>query len=175
MVDGAQMDLDYNRYPDVETLEVYCHRNMGAACALSAFVLAPENEAAPQLGRAVGTALQLAVLIRDAGLDARRNHVYFPLDTLQRVGLDTADIVAMREDARFETLMAQMIELARDWFARADVKLAQPARKAQRPLIVLAAIERTLLEEIATLRGHTLSQRVGLTPLRKLWIAWSAK
>jgi phytoene synthase len=29
IIDGMQMDLDYNRYPDFATLEVYCHRVAG--------------------------------------------------------------------------------------------------------------------------------------------------
>jgi len=36
----------------------------------------------------------------------------------------------------------------------------------------MAALDGALLDEIARLRGHTLNQRVALTPLRKLWIAW---
>jgi phytoene synthase len=36
----------------------------------------------------------------------------------------------------------------------------------------MGAIYRTLLEEIAILHGQTMNQRVSLTPVRKLWIAW---
>jgi phytoene synthase len=175
MIEGAQMDLDYNRYPDFATLEVYCHRNMGAACAISARVLEHGDAQHAQFGRTLGIALQLTALIRDAGLDARRNRVYFPLEALQRCALDTTDIIAMREDERFEALMGQMIEQARSWFTRADAQLPSSAHKTQRPLLAHAAIKRALLHEIAALRGHTLRQRVALTPLRKLWVAWRVK
>jgi phytoene synthase len=36
----------------------------------------------------------------------------------------------------------------------------------------MAAIYRALLEEIERERYAVLNQRIGLTPLRKLWIAW---
>ena len=36
----------------------------------------------------------------------------------------------------------------------------------------MAAIYRTLLEEIRSDGCHVLKQRTALTPLRKLWIAW---
>jgi hypothetical protein len=36
----------------------------------------------------------------------------------------------------------------------------------------MAAIYRTLLEEIRADGCHVLKQRVSLTPVRKLWIAW---
>ena len=45
-------------------------------------------------------------------------------------------------------------------------------RRAQRPGLMMAAIYRTLLTEIEAGGFQVLHQRVGLTPLRKLWIAW---
>ncbi|HRD93765.1 MAG TPA: squalene synthase HpnD, partial [Accumulibacter sp.] len=45
-------------------------------------------------------------------------------------------------------------------------------RRAQRPGLVMAAIYRTLLDEIKADRCRVLTQRTSLTPVRKLWIAW---
>ncbi len=36
----------------------------------------------------------------------------------------------------------------------------------------MAAIYRTLLDEIARDKFQVLHQRVSLTPIRKLWLAW---
>ena len=49
-----------------------------------------------------------------------------------------------------------------------------PARTAapSAPGLIMAAIYRTLLDEIARDGYHVLDQRTSLTPLRKLWIAW---
>ena len=68
--------------------------------------------------------------------------------------------------------MAFQIERARDYHDRALALLPQADRRTQRAGLVMAAIYRALLEEIASLRGHTLKQSVALTPVRKLWIAW---
>ena len=45
-------------------------------------------------------------------------------------------------------------------------------RKAQRPGLIMAAIYRTLLNEIARDGYRVLDRRTSLTPVRKLWIAW---
>ena len=37
---------------------------------------------------------------------------------------------------------------------------------------MMAAIYRTLLDEIARDGYHVLNQKISLTPLRKLWLAW---
>ena len=172
LLDGAQMDLDYNRYPDFATLEVHCSRMSGVVCLLSARVLGHEHPATREFARTLGTALQLATIIRDAGADARRNRIYLPLEDLHRFGLETDDIIALREDERFERLMTFEIERAQNLFERVGSLLNREDRKAQRAHLIMAALDGALLDEIARLRGHTLNQRVALTPLRKLWIAW---
>ena len=50
--------------------------------------------------------------------------------------------------------------------------LPREDRHAKRPGLMMAAIYRTLLEEIADDGYRVLNQRTALTPLRKLWIAW---
>jgi phytoene synthase len=45
-------------------------------------------------------------------------------------------------------------------------------RKAQRPGLIMAAIYRTLLDEIERDGFRVLTRKTSLTPLRKFWIAW---
>jgi phytoene synthase len=74
--------------------------------------------------------------------------------------------------AGFEELMRFQIERAQATYRAALALLPAADRRAQRPGLIMAAIYRTLLDEIARERGHVLHQRIALTPLRKLWIAW---
>ena len=57
---------------------------------------------------------------------------------------------------------------------RKGVRRRCPPRtaSAQRPGLIMAAIYRTLLEEIERDGFRVLTQRTSLTPLRKFWIAW---
>ena len=38
LIDGMAMDLDYNRYPDFDTLKLYCHRVAGVVGLMSASI-----------------------------------------------------------------------------------------------------------------------------------------
>jgi 15-cis-phytoene synthase len=172
IIDGMEMDLDYNRYPDFATLEIYCHRAAGLVCLLAAGIFGYTQPATLDYARTLGLALQLTSIIRDVGEDVRHNRIYLPLDELARFGLASTDIIEHREDERFERLMAFQISRAHACYDRALRLLPQPDRRAQRAGLVMAAIHRALLEEIASLRGRTLNQSVALTPMRKLWIAW---
>ena len=68
--------------------------------------------------------------------------------------------------------MEFQIARANAYYEKAYAELPAVDRKAQRPGLVMAAIYRTLLEEIRRDGSHVLTTRTSLTPIRKLWIAW---
>ena len=70
--------------------------------------------------------------------------------------------------------MAFQVDRARAWYDRALAQLPAVDRRAQRTGLAMAAIYRTLLDEIARDGYRVLDRRIALTPLRKLWIAWRA-
>jgi phytoene synthase len=169
---GMAMDLDYNRYPDFATLEVYCHRVAGVVGQLSARIFGYTQPATLDYARHLGIALQLTNIIRDVGEDARRNRIYIPLDELQRFGLQPDDIVLLKEDERFLSLMQFQIARAKARYDQAIGLLPAADRRSQRTGLVMGQIYRTLLREIEVTGGRVLNQRIGLTPVRKLWTAW---
>ena len=172
IIEGMRMDLEYNRYPDFATLEVYCHRVAGAVGLLSARIFGYAEARTLDYARTLGLAFQLTNIVRDVGEDVRRNRIYIPLDELARFELTADDLILLKEDERFSRLMAFQIERARQHYDHALSLLPAADRRAQRPGLVMAAIYRTLLDEIAASGGKVLTQRIALTPLRKLWIAW---
>jgi phytoene synthase len=67
---------------------------------------------------------------------------------------------------RFQAQRAQSI------YDEAFALLPPADRRSQRPGLMMAAIYRTLLDEIERDGFHVLQQRISLTPIRKLWLAW---
>ena len=172
VITGMAMDLEYNRYPDFATLQVYCHRVAGVVGLMSARIFGYSNERTLEYAADLGLAFQLTNIIRDVGEDARRNRVYLPLDELARHGLDAAQIVHGADSPAFRALMTEQVARAIATYDRAYAKLPDEDRKAQLPGLIMAAIYRTLLEEIRADGCRVLTHRTSLTPLRKLWIAW---
>ncbi len=176
VIDGMAMDLEYNRYPDFDTLKLYCHRVAGVVGLMSARIFGCTDPRTLEYAADLGLAFQLTNIIRDVGEDARRNRVYLPLDELAKAGLDATKIVhgnAQQEhSAAFRQLMEQQVIRAQATYDRAFSQLPTQDRKAQLPGIIMAAIYRTLLEEIRADGCRVLTHRTSLTPVRKLWIAW---
>jgi phytoene synthase len=172
IIDGMEMDLDHHRYADFAALKLYCHRVAGVVGQLSASIFGYRNPATLEYAEALGIAFQLTNIVRDVGEDARRDRVYLPQDELARFGLDAEDIRARRGGEKFVSLMEFQAQRAQSYYDLAYSKLAPEDRAGQRAGLIMAAIYRTLLDEIRRERFNVLDQRIALTPLRKLWIAW---
>ena len=81
------------------------------------------------------------------------------------------DLLEARYSDAFRELMAFQAERAEKFYDQAFAQLPAIDRKAQRPGLVMAAIYRTLLREIARDGFLVLDRRTSLTPLRKVWLA----
>ena len=172
IIDGMEMDLRQSRYLDWKGLEAYCYRVAGVVGLLAAGIFGYRDERTLDYATNLGTAFQLTNIIRDVGEDARKNRVYLPMEDLQRFGVPASDILQAKETPAFRTLMEFEAERARGFYERAFAALPANDRRAQRPGLIMAAIYRTLLDEIQREGFHVLTQRTSLTPLRKFWIAW---
>ena len=172
IIDGMEMDLVYHRYPDFDSLKLYCHRAAGVVGQLSASIFGYSEASTLEYAESLGIAFQLTNIIRDVGEDARRGRVYLPQDELARFGLTPEDILERKGGEPFVKLMRFQSERAQSYYDLAFSKLAPADRRSQRAGFIMAAIYRTLLDEIQRDDFQVLEQRVTLTPMRKLWIAW---
>ena len=175
IVDGMAMDLDHTRYPDFKSLNLYCYRVAGVVGEVAAAIFGgPRSDDDRDIRRyahELGLAFQLTNIIRDVGEDARRGRIYLPQDELARFGVAAADLLNARDTPAFQALMQFQYERAIAHYDNALAALPAHARRAQRPGLVMAAIYRTLLDEIRHADFPVLHARVSLTPLRKLWLA----
>jgi len=174
VIDGMQMDLDKVRYVDFTELETYCDRVAGVVGLMSAAIFGYEDPSTLVYARKLGVAFQLTNIIRDVGEDARRGRVYLPQEDLARFGVPPSDVLRGHASPAFVELMRFETERARAWYDAAFAALPARDRHAQRAGIAMAAIYRTLLDEIARDGYRVLDRRIALTPLRKLWIATRA-
>jgi phytoene synthase len=172
IIDGMEMDLDQSRYLDYAGLRKYCWHVAGVVGILSASIFGVTNPQTLQYAEKLGLAFQLTNIIRDVGDDARKGRIYLPVNELQQFNVTAADILNFRHSEKFEALMKFQLERARAVYAEAFALLPKEDRRAQRPGLMMAAIYRTLLDEIERDHFKVLNQRISLTPLRKLWLAW---
>ena len=172
IVDGMEMDLDQSRYLDYPGLQRYCWHVAGVVGILSASIFGYTNPQTLAYAEKLGLAFQLTNIIRDVGDDARKGRIYLPVNELQQFGVTANDLLKLQHSEKFEALMAFQAKRAQAIYDEALALLPKEDRRAQRPGLMMASIYRTLLDEIQRDGYHVLNQRISLTPLRKLWLAW---
>ena len=172
IIDGMEMDLNQTRYLDYPGLKQYCWHVAGVVGILSASIFGVSQPQTLQFAEQLGLAFQLTNIIRDVGEDGRKGRIYLPVNELQQFNVTAADILNARYSENFVNLMRFQVARAQQAYDDAFALLPKEDRRAQRPGLMMAAIYRALLDEIERDGFHVLNQRISLTPIRKLWLAW---
>ena len=172
VVEGCQMDLQQTRYLDWPGLQRYCHLVAGVVGEVSARIFGQTDEATTRYAHTLGLAFQMTNIVRDVGEDAMRGRIYLPIDELQRFEVKAQELLQRQYSDRFTALMRFQAERAHALYDEAMALLPAVDRRSQKPGLMMASIYRTLLREIEASNFQVLHQRIALTPLRKLWLAW---
>jgi len=175
VIEGCQMDLQQTRYLDFPALQRYCHLVAGVVGEVAARVFGQTAPQTTEYAHTLGLAFQLTNIIRDVGEDALRGRIYLPVNELQQFDVKAHELLKRQYSERFTALMKFQAERAHRLYDQALALLPEADRRAQKPGLMMSSIYRTLLREIERDNFQVLHQRVSLTPLRKLWLAWKVQ
>lgn len=175
VIEGCRMDLSQTRYLDYPGLQRYCHLVAGVVGEVAANIFGQTQTQTTLYAHKLGLALQLTNIIRDVGEDALRGRIYLPLNELQQFDVKAQEILKRNYSERFTNLMKFETQRAHGLYDEALALLPPSDRRAQKPGLMMASIYRALLREIEHDNFQVLHQRVSLTPLRKLWLAWKVQ
>ena len=175
VIEGCQMDLSQTRYLDYPGLQRYCHLVAGIVGEVAANIFGQSQTQTTQYAHALGQALQLTNIIRDVGEDAGRGRIYLPVNELQQFDVKAHEVLSRTYSDRFTALMRFQAQRAHAKYDEAFALLPNEDRHSQKPGLMMASIYRTLLREIEHDNFQVMHQRISLTPLRKLWLAWKVQ
>jgi len=175
VIEGCQMDLTQTRYLDYSGLQRYCHLVAGVVGEVAAKIFGQTDAATTGYAHTLGLAFQLTNILRDVGEDALRGRIYLPIDELKQFDVKAQDLMQRQYSDRFTALMKFQAARAHLLYEEAFSMLPSADRQAQKPGLMMASIYRTLLREIEADNFQVLHQRIALTPLRKLWLAWKVQ
>jgi phytoene synthase len=163
LVDGVEMDLTVDRYPDWPALEQYCDRVAGAVGVLSLYVFGFRDPAAVSHAEDLGVAMQVVNIMRDVQEDAGRDRIYLPADDMAAHGVSEADIIGNHMTPGMRALMEQQAARARDHFVGGAMLLPLLDLRARMCVQMLAALYIEILTGIEA-RGFDYTRgRVSLS------------
>ena len=179
VIAGMEMDLQQHSYVDDEALSVYCWRVAGIVGQMSARIFSDNLANCDTYALHMGQALQRINIIRDVGEDALRGRVYIPIDVLSKQGIKLADLIARKPLIVDGQPVPALVNVLKDCAAQAreHLRLALDALpeeqvRHQRSGLIMGRVYAALLVEIERSGFPVLQQRVSLTPLKKLSLAW---
>ena len=175
VIDGCRMDLNQTRYLDFPGLQQYCHLVAGMVGEVAARIFGQTQDQTTAYAHKLGLAFQLTNIIRDVGEDAGLGRIYLPVSELQQFDVKAHEILKRVHSERFVALMKFQANRAHQFYDEALALLPDADRRSQKAGLMMANIYRTLLREIEHENFQVLQQRISLTPLRKLWLAWKVQ
>jgi phytoene synthase len=173
IISGMEMDLEQTGYENFEQLKLYCYRAASVVGLLSVGIFGYSDAKTLDYARDLGMAFQLTNILRDVREDAARGRVYIPAEELERFGITIETLLQFKTTEAIRKLFEFQAQRARGYYRSALQQLPAADRYSQRSGLIMAAIYERLLDEIEADGYKVLEQRISLTPLRKLWIAWS--
>lgn len=170
IIDGAQMDLTVTRYATFEDLYRYCYRVASAVGLVCIHIFGFHGAEARRYAESCGIAFQLTNILRDVREDAAMGRIYLPQEDLDAFGYPEEHVRNGLFNDTFRRLMGFQVERARRYYDEALplLPLVQPSSRAC--LAAMIGIYRACLEEIPRRQYDVYSQRIGLSPWKKLSI-----
>lgn len=175
VIEGGQSDLAQNRHLDFASLQRHVQLTSGIPAEVAARIFGQTQSETSAYAQRLGLALGLTRIIRGVGADALRGRIYLPVNELQQFDVKAHEILKRSPSTRFTALMGWQAQRAHQLYDEALALLPAADRRAQKPGLILARIQRSLLREIERSHFAVLDQRIQLTPLRKLWLAWQVQ
>ncbi len=170
---AADMDLARMTYSNMRELRAYCSRSGGAMQELMAAQLvapAPLDDANRATANRLGIGVRQSEILRDLRQDAHDGRVYLPQDQLTEHGVTLEDLRSREVPPRLKAALREYRDLVKEELQAALAATSAPLR----PLAVLAALHRRLLDRIAAHDYNVAAERIDLGPIEKPWVAWRA-
>ena len=172
ILDGMEMDLNFNRYESFKQLQLYCYRVASVVGIMSAKIFGYKNVQTNKYAHNLGIALQLTNIMRDIGEDARRDRIYVPLDQLKTLNISENEILALTKNEKFIDLINHLSLQAKGFYLEAIRQLPKEDKWSQLPGLIMANIYYILLHEIKqNTPENIVNIKTLLPPSRKFFIA----
>jgi phytoene synthase len=170
IADQTEQELRGRRGADDEAQRHAAEQDLGALFELAARCYGLRDDLDLTSARRLGGWVARVRRVRDAGLLLRRGREGIAEGRLAEAGLSHEGLISPAHRHRLPALLKPVAEALADEQPRRADTAGLP-----RVLRIHVRIHAELLRELARSDYAVTDQRIGLTPLRKLWLAWRTR
>ncbi len=171
LIDGAEMDLDRNRYETIDELERYCRCVASAVGLACVHIWGYRDDAVFAPAEKCGIALQWTNILRDVKEDLAHNRIYLPQAELRKHQVTETDLRRGAADARFHRLMAELVERGQGYYREGLPVLEWLEPSGRRVCGMMIDRYRVLLNAIGQRPEAILQRRITLPATAKARLA----
>jgi 15-cis-phytoene synthase len=175
VIAGQRQDLEPEPFDTFEQLHAYCYRVAGVVGLASIYIWGFEGGAETEaLAVDRGVAFQLTNILRDLREDAARGRISLPNEDLAAMHVTEDDLKSTRGGKAFRDLMEFQIQRAEDYYTKSQPLEERIQRDSRPTLVAMTQIYHRLLKKVAVEPERVLRERVSLSLMSKVMIAWRA-
>jgi len=172
---GQRQDLRPVEPANFNELREYCYRVAGVVGVASIHIWGFSGGAETEsLAVDRGIAFQLTNILRDVREDAALGRIYLPREDLAAAGLSDEDILRGRGSEKFGQMIRHQAARAESFFEISQPLEERIDRDSRPTPMAMTDIYRGILKKVAADPLRILQERVSLSVLSKLRIAWRA-
>ncbi len=172
LTEQTQSDLAGQAPTDQSALEAGCEADLGTLFELLARCHGITDAEPLTAARRLGGFCAQVYLIRDSGMHLRRGRPFLPADRLAEQGLSHQALAGPEHSGQLPGLLAESAAAALTYRNQGAASPAGLPSSLPSSLRVRGRILAALLAELKAEGFDVARRRVGLTPLRKLWLGW---
>jgi phytoene synthase len=179
LVRAMRSDLYFSPFDDLDALRVYTYRAAGVVGRWLTELHGVHDAWMLDRATALGQGMQLTNILRDVGEDLERGRMYLPSRELERRGLGTGEIDAIRRgtrgiDAGYRDLMEALIDVAERDYRFADEAIPHLPGEFRRAAGVASAVYRGIHDAIRRNGYDNIRRRAYTTRSQKVMLAAGA-
>lgn len=168
---GIETYIHADYFGDFTLLQEYCAQISSSIWQCIALILTYADIKTPAVIHEFSIAYQISRFLFNLRADLRNGHCYFPLDELKQYQLDESSIVNNTDPVQIAAFIRMQCTRLDNLYTQTLETLPEQDRYAQRMLIILSKIDKTLMQKIDS-RPNILQTKAALLPINNGWIAW---
>jgi squalene synthase HpnC len=168
LLKAFRQDQVVKRYPTWDAVLDYCVCSANPVGRLVLYLCGYRDEERQRLSDATCTALQLANFWQDVSRDLEIGRIYIPLDRAAAHGLSEQGIVGRKFDARYVSLMKELIEYTRGLFEKGMPLAKRVEGKLSVDLEMFSRGGLAVLDAIEAMGYDTLHRRPEVSKVKQV-------
>ena len=171
LIKGVEMDLQKNRYNNIEDLLEYCYRVASTVGLMCIEIFGYNNKSTRNYAINLGLALQLTNILRDVKKDAQNNRIYLPMDDIQKFSYLESELLNNTYNNNFINLMSHESKIAKSYFEKADNELRTEDKKSLFAARAMQHIYFRLLKKIERKNFDVFNKDINVSNFEKVFLA----